>query len=162
MCTGNYAFLLSFVKFWFRRCAELKRNPSLSLSLSFTILFIYSWETQREAKTQAEGATGFLHGAPGLDPGSWDQALGREGRGSTAQPPKRPINPYFWGCNNKHYKVMNYQINNTLLSTWQRERRLPWSEISQRRWDFPKDRKTNRLAIERKQAPWNSCKYGIQ
>ena len=44
---------------------------------SLKILFIYSWETQREAETQAEGEAGSLWGAPcgtrSQTPGSWPE-----------------------------------------------------------------------------------------
>ena len=57
----------------------------------FKILFIYSWETQKEAETQAEGEAGSLGGArcgtQFQDPRitSW-----AKGRCSTAEPPRCP------------------------------------------------------------------------
>ena len=54
----------------------------------FKILFIYSWETQREAETQAEEEAGSMQGAWC---GTWSQDPGvtpwAGGRRSTAEPP---------------------------------------------------------------------------
>lgn len=55
------------------------------------ILFIYSWETQREAETQAQRETGSLKGA-WCRTRSWDPRITTWAKGwhSTAGPPRRP------------------------------------------------------------------------
>ena len=68
-------------------------NFLLFYFLFFKILFIYSWETQREEETQAEGEAGSMQGAR-CETWSWDSRITSwaEGRRSTAEPPKDPIN----------------------------------------------------------------------
>ena len=59
----------------------------------FKILFIYSWETHREAETQAEGEAGSMQGAQcgtrSQDPRIMTWA---EGRYSIAELPRQPLN----------------------------------------------------------------------
>ena len=61
------------------------------LSFFFNILFIYSWETQRERQTQAEGEAGSLQGARcrtrSQDAGTMTRA---KDRCSTTEPPRCP------------------------------------------------------------------------
>ena len=68
------------------------------------LLFIYSWETHRERQRYRQRESRLFEGSPtwdsilGLCPGtpSWDSILrtgitsGAKGRGSTAEPPRRP------------------------------------------------------------------------
>ena len=63
-----------------------------SLFFFFKILFIYSWDTEREAETQAEGEAGFLGGARcrtrSRTPGSWPEQK------ADAQPLSHPDIPF--------------------------------------------------------------------
>ena len=58
------------------------------------ILFIYSWETQREAETQAEGAGSLMQDVISWPPGhdlSWRQMLNHQ---ATQLPPKNAFEFY--------------------------------------------------------------------
>ena len=72
-CNQDFYFLKSFFLFFFK------------------ILFIYSWETQRERQTQAEEEAGFMQGA-WCGTWSWDSRITpwAEGRWQTAEPPRDP------------------------------------------------------------------------
>ena len=71
------------------------KNPHNHSQIFFVVvlkyLFIYSWETQREAERQVDGEAGSLwgarHGTRSQDPGIRPWAKGRR---STTEPPRRP------------------------------------------------------------------------
>ena len=72
--------------------AKPLRHPGIPVLSFLKILFIYSWETQREAETQAEGEAGSLRGSWC---GTWSQdpriRSRAKGRQSTTEPPRRPL-----------------------------------------------------------------------
>ena len=110
-------------------CAVFHRAPLVEMKwavkaaddffiLFLKILFIYSWDTEKEAETQAEGEAGSLWGPDaGLDPGT--PGLPLEPKADT-QPPRHPDVPQLMILNSQTWCLRWASCHIQLVSFWAR------------------------------------------